>query len=73
MKLAIRKIERLFENQPTRRKVKVTLSNKTVIYIEPCYESWEQYGGTREELWLTVPVAERYNRWLHGGAAPSGI
>ena len=64
--VAIKKIEKLFENQIKKRKVKVTLANKTVIYIVPCYESWEQYGGTVEELKLTVPIAEKYNRWLHG-------
>ena len=65
-KIKIKKVEKLFENQIKRRKVKVTLSNKTVIYIVPCYESWEQYGGTVNELKLTVCVAEKYNRWLHG-------
>ena len=64
--VAIKKIEKLFENQIKRRKVKVTLTNKTVIYIVSCYESWQQYGGTVEELKLTVPIAEKYNRWLHG-------
>ena len=32
----------------------------------PCCESWEQFGGTTEELRVTVPVADRYNAWLHG-------
>jgi len=63
----IKKIEKLYENQPSRRKIKVTLTNGTRIYIEKCYESWEQYGGTAEELKLTVPVANKYNAWLHGG------
>ena len=31
--VAIKKIEKLFENQIKKRKVKVTLTNKTVIYI----------------------------------------
>ena len=62
----IRKIELLFVSQPKRRKVKVTLSNNTWIYIESCYESWQQYGGTIDELRLTVPIAEKYNNWLHG-------
>lgn len=66
MNVKIKKIEKLFQNQVSRRKIKVTLTNKTVIYIERCYDSWQQYGGTTEELWLTVPVANRYNSWLHG-------
>ena len=64
--IKIKKVEKLFENQVKRRKIKVTLTNKTVIYIVPCYESWHQYGGTIDELRLTVCVAEKYNRWLHG-------
>ena len=37
--LKVRKIELLYVNQPNRRKVKVTLTNGTRIYIERCYES----------------------------------
>lgn len=62
----VKKIDFLYKNQVKRRKVKVTLSNGTVIYIVACYESWEQYGGTIDELKITVPIAEKYNRWLHG-------
>lgn len=61
----IKKIE-LVGTRPRNRKVKVTLSNKTKITIVACQESWEQFGGTRDELWLTVPIAEKYNAWLHG-------
>lgn len=64
--LKIRRVDFLYESQVRRRKIKVTLTNGTRIYIERCYESWQQYGGTREELWLTVPIAERNNGWLHG-------
>lgn len=64
--ITIKKVQKLFKNQVNRRKIKVTLSNKTVIYIVSCYESWQQYGGTVDELRLTVPIAEKYNRWLHG-------
>lgn len=62
----ISKVEFLYVNQPSRRKIKVTLNNKTRIYIESCYESWQQYGGTKDELYLTMPIAEKYNWWLHG-------
>lgn len=50
------------------RKIMVKLSNGTRITIEPCYESWEQYGGTTEELYITMPIAERYNGWLHSNS-----
>ena len=66
MDVKIRKVEFLYVNQPKRRKIKVTLTNKTKIYIESCYESWQQYGGTTDELYITMPIAERYNGWLHG-------
>ena len=64
--LKIKKIELVGENRPKNRKVKVTLTNGTKITIVPCHESWEQFGGTTEELRVTVPVADKYNAWLHG-------
>lgn len=62
----VSKIELRGVSRKEKRSVKVTLTNGTRITIVPCYESWEQYGGTREELYITVPVAERFNAWLHG-------
>lgn len=62
----ISKVEFLYFNQPNRRKIKVRLTNGTIIYIESCYESYQQYGGTIDELKITVPIAEKYNNWLHG-------
>lgn len=64
--IKIRRVEFLYVNQPSRRKIKVLLTNGARIYIEPCYESWEQYGGYKEELYITMPIAEKYNAWLHG-------
>lgn len=64
--LKIKKIELIGQNRPKNRKVKVTLTNGTKITIVPCCESWEQFGGTTDELRVTVPVADRYNAWLHG-------
>ena len=66
MKPKIKKLELLYQNVISRRQVKVTLTNGTIIRIDPCYESWEQYGGTTDELWITAPIAEKYNNWLHG-------
>ena len=66
----IKRVEYLHENQPTRRQLKITLSNKTVIRAESCHESWEQWGGSREELYITMPTVERHNDWLHGGERP---
>lgn len=66
MEAKIKKIELLWQNVKSRRQVKVTLTNGHVIRIDRCHESWEQYGGTTEELWLTMPIAKKYNAWLHG-------
>lgn len=62
----IRKVEFLYQNQPSRRKIKVTMKSGNKVYIESCYESWQQYGGTQDELLYTMPIAEKYNAWLHG-------
>ena len=64
--IKVTKVEFLYVNQPSRRKIKVKLNTGSTIYIERCYESWEQYGGTTDELYITMPIAERYNDWLHG-------
>lgn len=58
------------EHRKNSRKIKVKLSSGSTVIIEACYESWEQYGGTRAELFITMPIAERYNEWLHGGERP---
>ena len=64
--MEITEIKLLNANDVENHQVEVTLSNGTVIKIEKCYESWQQYGGTIEELSMTVDIAERYNNWLHG-------
>ena len=48
------------------REVVVTLDNDTEVHIAACYESWEQWGGTTEELGCTVDIADCVNEWLHG-------
>ena len=48
------------------RKVIVTLENGTKITIESCYESFQQYGGTENELWSSIGVAYAFTPWLHG-------
>ena len=64
--MEVTEIKLLNANDVENRQVEVTLSNGTVIKIEKCHESWQQYGGTIEELGMTVDIAERYNNWLHG-------
>ena len=48
------------------REVVCTLDNGTEVHITDCYESWEQWGGNRDELACTVDVADCINEWLHG-------
>lgn len=63
--LKVKKIELINVSEEEEREVQVTLSNGTVVHIVPCYESWQQYGGTIDELQVTMPIAEEYNAWLH--------
>jgi hypothetical protein len=66
----IKKIEYLSENRPSKRQLKITLNNGTIIRAQACYESWQQWGGTENELWATMPTVEAHNDWLHGLAKP---
>ena len=65
----IKKIQHLWANTVSRRQLKITLSNGTVIRADACHESWEQYGGTTDELRITQDIVERNNAWLHGNGA----
>ncbi len=62
-KPTIKSIKFFGENNPKNRKIKVKLSSGATITIEPLYESWQQFGGTKDELWITVKTAEKYNHF----------
>ena len=64
--VSVNKIELLNVDKVEDREVVVTLNNSTQIHIVACHESWEQYGGTIDEMKITAPIAEQYNGWLHG-------
>jgi hypothetical protein len=66
----IRSITYLYEKQPSRRQLKIKLSNGRSIRAESCHESWQQWGGTTDELYITMPTVEAHNGWLHGGERP---
>ena len=66
----IKSIYYMGENRPSRRKLRILLSNGSVIHAEACNESWEQWGGTESELFITMPIIEKHNDWLHGGDRP---
>ena len=57
-----------FKNVETvdKREIEVTLNNGHTVHIKACYESWEQYGGTIDDKYITMDVAQKYNNWLHG-------
>lgn len=50
----------LYKNEKKAR-VKVMRKGGSIatVYIEPCYESYEQYGAETDVLWHTLPIAER--------------
>ena len=70
MSKAISVVTILFGEAVDDRKIEVTLSDGTVITIEALHESWQQYGGTTDDLYITQPIAEAHNDWLHGGELP---
>lgn len=64
--IQITSITLLYVNNVSRRKIKVKLNTGSTIYISPCYESFIQSNGSFEEFNVTVPIAEKFNDWLHG-------
>ena len=48
------------------REIMIILNTGTVISAAPCYESYEQWGGSIEELQITGPIVSALNDWLHG-------
>ena len=54
--------EKIARNEDGRiTQVQFTLGNGTVITAEACYESWQQWGGSTEELYVTMPRLEELN------------
>jgi hypothetical protein len=69
--IKIKSVQYLSENRPSKRELKIKLNNGTTIRACSCYESWEQWGGNNEELYITMPFVEAHNEWLHGGSKPN--
>lgn len=63
--LQVTKVEFINVDSVEDRECICTLNNGTEVHIASCYESWEQWGGTTNELFVTMPIAERID-WLHG-------
>ena len=78
MEIKIVTVEFIDNKNPEERVVKAELSNGTIVHIESCYESYQQWVESGETcdnhwksiLWYTVHLAERVNGWLHGGRKP---
>lgn len=70
MRPYVSSIQFVGQNRKNSRMVKVRLSNGTVVKIVPCCEGWEQYNATADDKKLTIPIADRFNDWLHGGELP---
>lgn len=70
MNIYIKSIRYLYENTPSRRQLKIKLNTGATVTAEACYESWQQWGGTTEELYITMPTVEAHNDWLHGDERP---
>ncbi len=67
----ITSVSYLNEDAPEDRQLEIELSNGTTITAESCHESWQQWGGTTDELYTTMPTVEAHNDWLHGGKRPN--
>jgi hypothetical protein len=52
------------------REVHVQLNHDTLVKICECYESYQQYNACTPALWVSLPVAEACNDWLHGENKP---
>lgn len=70
MESKIKSIRFLGVNTKGNRRIKIKMTSGSTITIEACHESWEQWGGYQSELFETMPIAEKYNEWLHGGEMP---
>jgi len=70
MSIYIKSIKYIGENRKNSRKLKIKLSTGSTVTAESCYEGWQQYGGGEKELYVTMPIVEKHNEWLHGGERP---
>ena len=48
-----------YKNEPKLRLKVKKGSVLHTVFIEPIYESYEQYGARTEILWFTLPIAEK--------------
>ena len=67
----IKSITYLGESRPSRRELRLQLSNGDTVHAVRCYEAWQQWGASESDLYITMPIVEQHNDWLHGGERPT--
>ena len=65
-KFRIRRVEFKRYSQLNDRRIMVAFSDGQVAYIVPCSESWEIYNCDLEHKQMAMPIAEKFNYYLHG-------
>jgi hypothetical protein len=70
--MKIKSILLSLHSQAAQREVKVELSSGQLVTIVGTYGAFEQYGEqcSTPQFAATLPVAERYTKWLNGGKLP---
>jgi hypothetical protein len=66
----IKSITYLGESRSSQRQLKLRLSNGATVRAAALYESWQQWGAGESDLYITMPIVEAHNEWLHGGEWP---
>lgn len=59
--LYVRSITYYGENRKDRRKLKIKLNTGRVITAVACEESWQQWGGDKDELYASMDTVEAHN------------
>lgn len=68
--LYIKEIRYFGVNRKSRRRLRFKLSNGAKPEAVPCYEGWEIYNATKQEILTVMDAVEFHNEWLHGGELP---
>lgn len=59
-------VKYLNDSDVENRELKITLDNGTEITAVACMESFEQWGGTEDEMWSALPTIKENLAWLQG-------
>ena len=64
--IKISRVEFLYYSRKDKRMIKVTFTDREVAYISPCHEGWEIWHCTVPYKQVAMPIADKYNGYLHG-------